>query len=166
MWSSKEHKHKQIFVNGLGFQANSNCMQGVVLWQFLPHGQSLAGVVLSLTLPSIRPSKSLSFTWNYGCDIRPSTSYPGQYSETICDNCFIFTGQINLTCRLCPVRLYWPFDLQSWKYDLHWKYCLVHCLEISNGNWFILLGHITLPWDLCTAELIWPVDLWPWHYDH
>ncbi len=57
--------------------------------------------------------------WPFEFEIHQSKSCLGQYSETTHDNCFIMTGQINLAWNLCTVRIFWPFDLQPWKYDIH-----------------------------------------------
>ncbi len=45
--------------------------------------------------------------------------FPGHCSETIHDNCFIFSGQVNRTWNMCTVVLIWPFDPWPWYYDLY-----------------------------------------------
>ncbi len=53
--------------------------------------------------------------------ICPSKFCSSQNSETINDNFFIFSEQINLTWNLCTIRLFWLFDLQPGKYELHFE---------------------------------------------
>ncbi len=64
----------------------------------------------------------LAYFWwegySYLChlSVHPSKSCLSQYSETIHDSCFIFSGQINLVWNLYNARSYWP-----WKYDIHFQ---------------------------------------------
>ncbi len=38
-------------------------------------------------------------------------------SETVNDNCFIFSRHINLMWDMCTVETFWLFDLCAWNYD-------------------------------------------------
>ncbi len=88
----------------------------------------------------------------------PSKYCPGQYSETIHDRCFIFSGQINLVWNLYTVRFLWYLNLSPWKYDLRLEFLFwpLH----RNYKWQLLDGHIHLPLELCTAGLFLPFDLY------
>ncbi len=85
-------------------------------------------------------------TFNF--EICPVKSCMDQYLEIIHDNCFIFSGQINVTYNLCTFRLFWPFALKIW--PSLWTFCPGHCLQTINDNCFILSGPINLTWDLHT----------------
>ncbi len=91
-------------------------------------------------------------------------SCPSQYSETIHDSCYIFSGYINLIWKLCTVRLFCPFDLPPWNYvwPSPWKFCLGHYSETKNCNCFIISG---LQPEMGPVYCRVILTFWPWSYD-
>ncbi len=94
--------------------------------------------------------------------VRLFKSCTGHYSETTNDNCFIFSGLINLTWNLCTVILFWPSALKIW--PSVWQFCLDHCSEAIDGNpehcgAILTFRHLTLtswplPWKILHGLLL------------
>ncbi len=97
-------------------------------------------------------------------------SCPLLSSATIHDNCFVFSGHINLKWNLCIVGLFWVFDLWPWYYDLHLDKFIFWAMACTlNGNCFIFAEHSNLTYTLkghfhlspCNYDLwLWPSQCW------
>ncbi len=78
-------------------------------------------------------------------------------TEIVYANHLIFSAHINITCDLCTVASFGPFDRRPWNDDLHYEnllWAIARKLYMAIASYFqcksILLWH--LPWKVCLGH--------------